>query len=52
MCFQITRFFFLHVHSQLFDFLRVSTGKALDTRRFGRWEREKRIEERINLLGS
>lgn len=29
--------FFLHVHSQLFDFLRVSTGKALDTRRFGRW---------------
>lgn len=45
-------FFFLHVHSQLFDFLRVSTGKALDTRRCGRWEREKRIEERINLLGS
>jgi len=44
--------FFLHVRSQLFDFLRVSTGKALDTRRFGRWEREKRMEGRINFLGS
>lgn len=49
-CFQITRFF-LHVCSQLFNFLRVSTGKAMDTRRFGTWEKE-RIGEGINLLGS
>lgn len=39
-CFEITRFF-LHVCSQLFDFLRVSTGKAMDTRKFGTWKKER-----------
>jgi len=51
-CFQIHDFF-LHVCSQLFDFLRVSTGKAMDTRIFGTWEKERTLERGyINLLGS
>lgn len=50
--FSITRFFFTRMFSVI-RFLRVSTGKAMDTRIFGMWEKERTLEGGyINLLGS